>query len=381
MKSKRIAIVGAGFYGLVFAEQLSKLRNVELEIFEKRNHVGGNAWSYLDKSTGIEVHKYGSHLFHTSNTQVWNYINQFTSFSEYRHSVWANHRGSIYSMPINLGTISQFLGKHLSPKEAELWVNENRFSGVQSAENLEQKAISLIGKPLYEAFVKGYTQKQWQTDPTKLPPDIISRLPVRFNFNNRYFNDTYEGLPLQGYFGLFQNLVSAIDAKIHIETDFLDYASHSEFDLVVYSGPIDRFFNYSHGVLGWRTLDFEFEIHEVTDFQGASVINYADTEVPYTRIHEFKHLHPERKYGDGKTIIAKEFSRFADSKDEPYYPINSIQDREMLLKYRKMCDLFPNVIFGGRLGSYRYLDMHMAIASALSDYRNIALDKLQIEKG
>lgn len=381
MKSKRVAIVGAGFYGLAFAEQLSKLPHIKLEIFEKRNHVGGNAWSYIDQATGVEVHQYGSHLFHTSNTQVWKYINQFTRFSEYRHYVWANYKGSVYSMPINLGTISQFLGRHISPREAELWVKENRSYEFQSIENLEQKAISLIGKPLYEAFVKGYTQKQWQIEPTKLPPEIISRLPVRFNFNNRYFNDAYEGLPLQGYYGLFENLLSAIDAKIHFNTDFLDNASQNEFDLVVYSGPIDRFFNYSHGVLGWRTLDFEFEIHDVSDFQGAPVINYVDSEVPYTRIHEFKHLHPERKYNSGKTIIAKEFSRFADLKDEPYYPINSIHDRETLLKYRQMRDLFPNVIFGGRLGSYKYLDMHMAIASALSDFKNVALERLQLRRG
>jgi UDP-galactopyranose mutase len=269
-------------------------------------------------------------------------------------------------MPINLHTINQFLGKALTPGEARQWVKESSNAGKIKPENFKEKAISLIGSPLYEAFIKGYTQKQWQTDPNLLPDTIISRLPVRYNYNDRYFDDVYEGLPYSGYTAWLTNMARHPKIKIVTSVDFFDIKSQIRPEQkVIYTGPIDRYFNYSQGVLGWRTLDFETEKLDVEDFQGTSVMNYADPEVPFTRIHEFKHFHPERKYKERKTIIAREYSRFANQTDEPYYPINTEIDRKMLENYRVLAKSEENVHFGGRLGRYQYLDMHMAISSAL----------------
>lgn len=363
-------IVGAGFYGATFAQQLAE-NGHSVTIIDKRPHIAGNAYSEIDSQTGIEVHKYGSHLFHTSNKRVWDYANRFTSFNDYRHTVWANHNKKIYSMPINLNTINSFFEKSFTPCEAKsmlsLW-NDPLFKPT----NLEEKAISLIGKPLYDAFIKGYTEKQWQTDPKILPPEIISRLPVRYSFNNRYFEDTYEGLPINGYTNWVENMIDHKNIKVKLNIDFFDIKSGLSKDTqIVYTGPIDKYFNYVHGQLSWRTLDFEWEIHEVNDYQGTSVMNYSDLDIPYTRIHEFKHLHPERNYTDSHTIISKEYSRFASIKDEPYYPVNSESDRKKLSLYRDMVKKENHVIFGGRLGTYQYLDMHMAIASALSKFGEI----------
>jgi len=364
-------VVGSGFYGLTMAEQISSKLHLPVLVLEKREHIGGNAYSEFDNDSGIEIHKYGSHLFHTSSEEVWSYLNQFTTFTEYRHTVWANHNGKIYSLPINLSTISTFFQKHLSPKDASALIDSQRSKSVAVPNNLEEKAIQLIGRPLYEAFIKGYTQKQWQTDPRLLSADIISRLPVRTNFNNNYFNDKYQGLPSTGYTKLFENMASASNIKVRCNTDFFDVRDKlNPVAKIIFTGPIDRYYDYRFGKLTWRTLDFSFETHPVDDFQGAAVINYSDLSVPYTRIHEFKHLHPERSHRPDVTVIAKEFSRFAESSDEPYYPVNSIEDREILLKYRKAAEAEVNVHFGGRLGSYQYLDMHMAVASALSDFRN-----------
>lgn len=360
-------VVGSGFFGLTFAERLANAGEKVL-IIEKRNHIAGNAYSYINKETGIEVHKYGSHLFHTSNEKVWNYCNKFTSFTDYKHTVWAKHNSKIYSMPINLSTITSFFEKAMSPDEAKKLINKQSLE-IQNPKNLEEKAISLIGRPLYEAFIKGYTQKQWQTDPKKLPEEIITRLPVRYNFNNNYFNDKYQGLPLNGYTSWAEKMIENKNISIKFNTDFFDIKNSFDQDtVIIYTGPIDRYFNYEYGYLSWRTLDFKWEVHQTSDYQGAPVINYSDLNDDFTRIHEFRHLHPERSYSENKTIISKEYSRFADTKDEPYYPINSKEDRDMLKLYREKASLEKNVIFGGRLGSYQYLDMHMAIASALSKF-------------
>lgn len=359
-------IVGAGLFGLTVAEQLASSGNKKVLILEKRNHIGGNAHAVIDQDTGIEVHLYGSHLFHTSNDVVWTYVNKFTKFSSYVHRVKTLHKNQVYSMPINLHTINQFLGESLSPQEAKDWVEQcaNEIEG--APENLETKAISLIGRPLYEAFIKEYTEKQWQTDPRDLPESIISRLPVRFSYDDKYFNDTYEGLPSEGYEAWFNKMVTNENIQIALNRDYLDFKKNIKTETnVIYTGPIDRYFDYQEGVLGWRTLDFETEHLEIEDFQGTSVMNYADKTSKFTRIHEFKHFHPEWTYPASRTIIMKEFSRFATEKDEPYYPINSISDREKLEKYRKLIKKEENVYFGGRLGRYQYLDMHMAISSAL----------------
>ena len=335
-------------------------------MLEKRNHIGGNAYSRFDEETGIEIHEYGSHLFHTSNEKVWEYINKFTSFTDYVHRVKIKSGQQIYSMPINLHTINQFLKQSLSPLEARQWVKECSSEITSLPKNLEEKAISLIGRPLYEAFIRGYTQKQWQTEPKLLPESIIARLPVRYNFDDRYFNDTYEGLPTDGYTAWLTAMTKHPKIKLVTGIDFFDIKDKiSSNQKVIYTGPIDRYFNYSQGVLGWRTLDFETTKLNIEDFQGTSVLNYADVEVPFTRIHEFKHFHPKRKYAENKTIIMHEYSRFASRHDEPYYPINTEEDRAMLERYRTLAEAEKNVYFGGRLGRYQYLDMHMAISSAL----------------
>ena len=364
-----IVIVGAGLFGITLAERLANEHDLKILILESRDHLGGNAYSYVDDLTGIEIHKYGSHLFHTSNLKVWDYVNKFTEFNQYRHTVVALHNNSYYPMPINLQTISLLFGKALKPDEARQIIEDDKPdpSETSNVENFETKALSTIGRRLYNAFIKNYTLKQWQTNPIDLPAEIIQRLPVRFNFNSRYFQDTYEGLPLNGYTAWFRKMLVSDNIKLALTTDFFDYRKLIKGKRkLIYSGPIDRYFDYQFGLLGWRTLDFKIETLDTHDYQGTSVVNYVDIEPEFTRVHEFKHFHPERQaYECSKTIIMKEFSRFASEVDEPYYPINSVNDREKLIQYRELVAKEKNVIFGGRLGSYKYLDMHMAIASAL----------------
>lgn len=367
-----LVIAGAGFYGLTIAHQAARKLGLKVLVIEKRNHIGGNAHSAIDSTTGIEAHVYGSHLFHCNSPEIWDYLNGFTTFTDYRHHVLTNHAGKIYTMPINLGTICGFFGKAFTPDEAKALIATQRSEiSVDGANNLEDKAIALIGRPLYEAFIRDYTAKQWQTNPRDLPADIITRLPVRFNFNARYFNDRFEGLPSEGYFTIFKRMVDHPNIKIMLKTDFFEIKPQlPEGVPVIYTGPIDRYFDFKQGNLSWRTLDFEREVVPTGDYQGTSVMNYADETVPYTRIHEFRHLHPERDYQKEKTLIYRECSRFAQKQDEPYYPVNTPQDKKLFAAYRKLAQREKNVIFGGRLGTYRYLDMHQAIGAALKVFEN-----------
>jgi UDP-galactopyranose mutase len=358
-----LVIVGSGFFGLTIAERAVNELGLSVRILERRHHLGGNAYSERDPETGIEVHTYGAHLFHTSNERVWEYVNRFTKYQD-----------KMFSMPINLGTMCSYFGRAFSPDEARALVAEQAAEfDSDTAANLEEKAISLIGRPLYEAFIRGYTAKQWQTDPKELQPEIIARLPVRYTFDNRYFNDTYEGLPVDGYTAWLERMADHPKIEIELNTDFFDVKDDILGQVpVVYTGPVDRYFDYSEGRLGWRTLDFEREVRtDVGDYQGTSVMNYADEDVPFTRIHEFRHFHPERDYPTDKTVIMREYSRFAENDDEPYYPINTPEDRTRLLAYRDLAEAEPGVLFGGRLGNYKYLDMHMAIGSALSRFDNV----------
>jgi UDP-galactopyranose mutase len=368
-----LVVVGAGFFGLTVAERCSTQLGMRVLIVDARDHIGGNAYSETEPTTGIEVHRYGAHLFHTSNERVWEYVNRFTSFTDYVHRVYARHRGEIYPLPINLGTINQFTRSAMSPAEAVEWVRERAAAaGAGPAGNLRQKAISSIGEELYEAFVRGYTAKQWETDPTDLPADTISRLPVRYTYDNRYFNDTHEGLPTGGYTRWLERMAGDDRIEVRLGNDFLDPRSPVNKANtvgrvpVVYTGPIDRYFGGAEGLLGWRTLDFAQEIVATGDYQGTSVVNYSDVSVPFTRIIEFRHFHPERDYPADRSVIAREYSRFAGPGDEPYYPLNSTADRDTLLAYRRLARREEGVHFGGRLGTYKYLDMHMAIASALN---------------
>lgn len=367
-----LVVVGAGLFGLTVAERCAEMLGLRVLVVDRRDHLGGNAYSEREPQTGIEVHKYGAHLFHTSNHRVWEYVNRFTSFTDYRHRVFGRYAGQVYSLPLNLGLINAFFGRSHTPQEARALIAEHaaEVSGREPA-NLEEKAISLIGRPLYEAFVKGYTAKQWQTDPTELSPDIITRLPVRYTFDNRYFNDLYEGLPVDGYAAWLERMADHPGITVRLRTDFLDPGNGLRERYrgrvpIVFTGPVDAYFSYRAGRLSWRTVDFESEVLDVDDHQGTAVINCNDPDVPWTRVLEFKHFHPERTHLPGRTVVVHEYSRFAGEGDEPYYPVNTAADREMLQAYRGLAAQEPMVLFGGRLGTYQYLDMHMAIASALS---------------
>jgi UDP-galactopyranose mutase len=368
-----LVVVGSGFFGLTIAERCATQLGRKVLVLDRRNHIGGNAYSAPEPQTGIEVHQYGAHLFHTSNKRVWDYVNQFTSFTGYQHRVFTIFKDKVYPMPVNLATICEYFGRYMSPDEARALVAEQADEiDSEKAENFEEKGISLVGRPLYEAFFRGYTAKQWQTDPRNLPAAIVSRLPVRYNFNNRYFSDTYEGLPVNGYTAWLENMADHPNIEVRLESDFFDMRDDILGNVpVVYTGPVDAYFDNQAGELSWRTLDFELEVKNVGDYQGTSVMNYAAEDVPYTRIHEFRHFHPERDwYPKDRTVIMREYSRFAEKGDEPYYPINTAEDREKLLAYRDLAKAEPDVLFGGRLGTYKYLDMHMAIGSALTMFEN-----------
>ncbi|MFI0450837.1 UDP-galactopyranose mutase [Actinomadura sp. 6N118] len=362
-----LVVVGSGFFGLTVAERCATDLGLRVLVLERRDHLGGNAYSEAEPETGIEIHRYGAHLFHTSNERVWEYVNKFTSFTGYQHRVYSTFKDRVYSMPINLATICEYFGRAFSPDAARALVAEQA-GEITDARNLEEKAISLIGRPLYEAFIRGYTAKQWQTDPKDLPAEIIARLPVRYTFDNRYFNDKYEGLPVDGYTAWLERMADHPNIEVRLNTDFFEVRGDLAGQVpVIYTGPLDRYFDFAEGELGWRTLDFEMEVKPTGDFQGTPVMNYADEDVPYTRIHEFRHFHPERDwYPADKTVIMREYSRSAVRGDEPYYPINTPEDRAKLLAYRELAKGEDSVLFGGRLGTYKYLDMHMAIASALS---------------
>jgi UDP-galactopyranose mutase len=378
LRGADLVIVGSGFFGLTVAERVAGGLGKKVVVLERRDHLGGNAYSELEPGTGIEVHRYGAHLFHTSNERVWEYVNRFTSFTGYQHRVFSIFKDRVFPMPINLATICEYFGRYVTPDQARRLVIESAAElGGATPRNLEEKAISLIGRPLYEAFVRGYTEKQWQTDPRELSPDIISRLPVRYTFDNRYFSDTYEGLPVDGYTAWLERMAGDRGIDVRLGVDFFDVRDAIPAGTpVVYTGPLDRYFDFAEGELGWRTLDFEQEVLPTGDFQGTPVMNYADSDVPWTRIHEFRHFHPERDYPDDRTVIVREYSRRATRADEPYYPINTTEDRDMLARYRRRADAELDVYFGGRLGTYKYLDMHMAIASALTLVDNVLKPRL-----
>lgn len=373
-----LLVVGSGFFGLTIAERAAHA-GLKVTVIDRRSHIGGNAYSEPEPETGIEVHRYGAHLFHTSNERVWEYVNRFTSFTNYVHRVYSTHNDQTFSLPVNLHTINQFFKAAYTPDEARALVKEQAGEfDVKTAKNFYEKGVALVGRPLFEAFFAHYTAKQWQTSPEKLSGDIVSRLPVRYNYDNRYFNDKYEGLPVDGYTAWIERMADHPNITVQLDTDFFDSSQPLNKENlqgqipIVYTGPIDKYFDHSEGSLSWRTLDFEEEVVNVSDYQGTPVMNYPDADVEFTRIHEFKHFHPEREdsYPTDKTVIMREFSRFAGQDDEPYYPVNTPEDRSRLLAYRELAKKEKDVFFGGRLGTYQYLDMHMAIGSALSMWDN-----------
>ena len=368
----KFVIVGAGFWGTTIAERIANILNEKVIILDKRNHLGGNSYSYFDNQTNIEIHKYGGHIFHTNNSDVWDYLNLFTEFNNYRHKVLTMYDEKLFTMPINLFTINNFYNTNLRPYEVDEFLKKELQGGNTDLEsrNLEEAVITKIGRPLYEAFIKGYTKKQWQTDPLKLPANIIQRLPIRRNYNIDYFDDLYQGIPTKGYGEIFNKMLASSNIEIKLGVDYFDLKDQIPKETqVFYSGPIDRFFNYKYGELTWRTLDFMEETVSYSDFQGTAVINYAEEKIPYTRTHEFRHYHPEIDYSDlNNSIIFHETSRFASREDLPYYPIGSIEDKKVLSLYQDDAKSLSNVTLGGRLGEYCYYDMHHVVDKALTTF-------------
>lgn len=357
---KRVGIVGAGFTGAVIAHQLAKA-GCELDVFDTRPHIAGNCYTQRDPATGIMLHSYGPHIFHTSNSTVWDFVRQFDEFMPFTNRVKAITGGRVYSLPINLLTINQFFGKSFTPTEAEAFISTQADTSISDPQTFEQQALRFVGKDLYEAFFKDYTIKQWGMHPSQLPASILKRLPVRFNYEDNYYASRFQGMPKNGYTHIVRQLLDHPNIMLHLENkvnqDFV-----KSFDHLFYSGPIDEWFNYSQGRLGYRTLDFLTERHS-GDFQGNAVVNYCDQSVPWTRISEHKHFSPWEQHSE--TLIFKEYSRVCELSDTPYYPIRQIEEKLTLSKYVEIANLQENITFVGRLGTYRYLDMHIAIAEAL----------------
>jgi UDP-galactopyranose mutase len=357
------AIVGAGFSGAVLARELA-LKGHEITIFESRNHIAGNCHTKRDPELGIMIHTYGPHIFHTDNEVVWNYVNKFSEFVPYINRVKAIYKNQIYSLPINLHTINQFFQKTFNPKEAELFLNSIAKKDIQTPQSFEEQALAFIGKDLYEAFFKEYTLKQWGKHPNQLPASILKRLPVRFNYDDNYFNHRFQGIPKEGYTSLVEMILNQPNITVNLNCHF-EKNQQNNFDHVFYTGPIDGWFNYSQGRLGYRTLDFEREIHD-GDFQGCAVMNYCEKKIPYTRITEHKHFSPWEK--NSKTIVFKEYSRHCEKDDIPFYPIRLLDEKEILHHYIELAKNEKKVSFLGRLGTYRYLDMDVTIAEALDAF-------------
>jgi UDP-galactopyranose mutase len=365
MKSKKIdyVIVGSGLFGSVFARQMTDA-GYKCLVIDKRNHIGGNV--FTENIEGINVHKYGAHIFHTNDRNIWNYVNQFAEFNNYRHKVFVNNCDRIFSFPINLMTLAQ-IWNFRTPTEAIEYLNKQKATNKDS-KNLEDWILSQIGTELYELFVKGYTKKQWGRDPKDLPSSIIKRIPIRTNFNDFYFDDDYQGIPIGGYTMMIENMLKGIEVKTGV--DFFESRKFFEeiSSNIVFTGKIDEFFDYRYGTLEYRSINFETSVYNQPDFQGTSVVNYTDANVPFTRILEHKHF----EFGkQNSTVITKEYPSEWQVGKEAYYPINDDRNNSIYLKYKNLAKDFPNYIFGGRLAEYRYYDMHQVIASALTKCNKI----------
>ena len=357
-------IVGAGLFGSVFAQQ-AKTKGKTVMVIDKRDHIAGNV--YTEKMENINVHKYGAHIFHTNNTKVWNYINQFATFNRFTNSPVANYKGELYSLPFNMYTFNKMWGV-ITPEEARAKIDEQRKEITCEPKNLEEQAITLVGRDIYEKLIKGYTEKQWGRDCKELPSFIIKRLPVRLTFDNNYFNALYQGIPVGGYTKMVENILDGIEVRL--SEDYLkDRAKWNGMaKKIIYTGPIDAYFDFCFGALGYRSVHFENEILDKDNFQGNAVVNYTDRETPWTRIIEHKWFEfgkDDSGNESPKTIITREYSSEWKTGDEPYYPVNDEKNGELYKKYRAMADKEKKVVFGGRLGEYKYYDMDAVIASAL----------------
>ncbi|MFU0913098.1 UDP-galactopyranose mutase [Kluyvera intermedia] len=356
----KIAIVGAGISGAVIARLLAE-KGIESTVFDKRSHIAGNCHSERDSETNVMLHVYGPHIFHTDDTEVWNFVNKYSEFMPYTNRVKAIFKGNVYLLPVNLHTINQFFNKTLRPDEARAFIESKADKSLVDPQNFEEQAISMIGRELYEAFFKGYTRKQWGCEPTELPASILKRLPLRFNYNDNYFNHQYQGMPKNGYTEMVSKILD--HALIEVKTDTVFTAEESgAYQHVFWSGALDGYFNFSEGRLGYRTLDFE-KFSTDGDYQGTAVINYCEENVPFTRITEHKHFSPWENHD--KTTCYREFSRFCTEDDIPYYPIRMVKEKELLNRYLDKAMALNNTTFIGRLGTYRYLDMDVTIREAI----------------
>jgi UDP-galactopyranose mutase len=356
----RFGVVGAGFTGSVIAHQLAK-HGHEVDVFESRSHLAGNCYTERDTLTSIMIHSYGPHIFHTDNEKVWSFVNQFTRFLPYVNRVKANVNGKIYSLPINLHTINQFFGKSFSPKQAQDFIRHKSCPDIHDPASFEEQALKFVGKDLYEAFLKGYTIKQWGVHPTELPSSILKRLPVRFNYDDNYFSHKFQGMPERGYTVIVEKLLDHSNIKVFINAKF-DKLNSGDYHHVFYTGPLDAWYGYSEGRLGYRTLDFQRESQE-GDYQGCAVMNYTDEHVPFTRITEHKYFSPWETHS--QTVVFKEYSRHCTEADIPYYPIRLVDEKSLLKKYVGLALKTKGVSFLGRLGTYRYLDMDVTVGEAL----------------
>ena len=358
---KNIAIVGAGFSGAVIANQLAHA-GYNVEIFESRDHIAGNCHSERDSETGVMVHVYGPHIFHTDNERAWEFVNRYAEFMPYVNRVKAITNNRVFTLPINLLTINQFFGKTFRPAEAQAFIQSLGDKSIENPQTFEEQALRFVGRELYEAFFKTYTMKQWGLHPSELPASILKRLPVRFNYDDNYFNHKYQGMPKDGYTALVENILKeAPGITVHLGTRF-DPASKTDYDHVFYSGPIDAWFKHVEGRLPYRTLDFEV-FRDTGDYQGNAVVNYCDDSQTYTRITEHKHFSPWEQHE--KTLCYMEYSRQCEENDTPYYPIRQAREKAQLEKYVNLARNEDNVTFVGRLGTYRYLDMDVTIHEAL----------------
>lgn len=352
-------IVGAGLYGACFAYFATR-KGKRCLVIDKRPHVGGNM--YCEDVEGISVHKYGAHIFHTSNRQVWDFVTSLVEFNNYVNSPIANYKGRLYNLPFNMNTFNSLWGV-VTPEQAQAEIERQRSeAGVTTPSNLEEQAISLVGKDIYETLIKGYTEKQWGRKCNELPASIIKRLPVRFTFDNNYFNDIYQGIPVGGYNKLFERLLDGVEVRL--DTDFFSDRAYFESlaEKVVYTGPIDQYYDYRYGKLEYRTVEFEQQLFDMPNYQGVAVMNYTDAETPYTRIIEHKHFDFGKQ---DKTVISKEFSSEWKDGSEPYYPINNDRNNSLYLRYKELADKEADTVFGGRLAEYKYYDMHHIIQQVL----------------
>jgi len=349
-------VVGSGLYGSICAYEL-KRKGYRVLVIDKRDHIGGNC--YTRQEEGIHVHQYGPHIFHTDNKRIWDWINQFAEFNNFRNTSVANYKGEIYSLPFSMWTFNKMWGV-TTPEEARQKIEEQRFTG--KVTNLEEQALSLVGRDVYEKLIKGYTTKQWRKDPKELPASIIKRLPVRFTYDNNYFNDRYQGIPIGGYTQIFEKLLDGIDIKLN--EDYFKEPSYwnAKADRIIYTGPIDAFFNYQYGDLEYKSIRWESEMMDKENHQGVALVNYTDVETPFTRSIEHKHFDNQ---GQKTTYVSREFPQPYERGVEPYYPVNDEPNNELFRQYRLLADRLHNVHFGGRLGNYKYYDMHQVIASAL----------------